>query len=71
MRFCFIHLHDDPRSSDEAMVVAPGLEKTAIAVPLDELPDFLPVLEEAMADAPAASCEQCGAELHVRAQDDG
>lgn len=61
MRFCLIHLDDD---SDELTVVVPGgAERTAIMVPLDALPAFLPILDQAIADLPEQCCDACGEAL--------
>ena len=64
MRFCLIHVDDEDLGPEEtAMVVVPGAGKTALEVPLDALPQFLPLLAEATADLPAPICRGCGGEL--------
>jgi hypothetical protein len=60
VRLSLIHLDD---TSDELTVVVPGGEKVAIMVPLDALPAFLPVLEEAAEELPEQCCETCGVPL--------
>lgn len=59
MRFSLIHLDDD-RLGEEVTLLVPGMDGTAIQVPLDALPDFLPLLAQATADVPAATCPACG-----------
>ncbi len=66
MHFCAIHLDDAswPPEEEQVYVVVPGggAKKTAIAVPLDALPQFLPLLEQAAEvrrmrrEHPEASC---------------
>ena len=61
MVFCVIHLDDAPcRDVDEkAYVIVPDGSKTAMAVPLDALPRFLPLLQRALDDAPLPECSTC------------
>jgi hypothetical protein len=63
VRFSLIHVDD---SSDELTVVVPGGEKVAIMVPLDALPEFLPVLDEATEELAEQCCGACGAALPGR-----
>lgn len=62
MRFHLIHVDSEPRADagEEAYVVTPGTARTAIAVPIDALPDFLPILSEALEDLPGQRCPCCG-----------
>ena len=65
MVFCVIHL-DPPGATaedDEVYVVVPGSAKTTIALPLDALPGFLPLLAEAVGDLPLPLCAACGATM--------
>jgi len=49
-------------------LVVPGQpSKTAIAVPLDALPSFLPILERARSELPPACCPRCSAQLPAQA----
>jgi hypothetical protein len=67
MRFCLIHVHDEDYGPDEeAMVIVPGADKLAIAVPLDALPSFLSLLDEAAADLAPQVCGCCGEVLPGR-----
>ena len=65
MMFCAIHL--DPPSAEpddeEVYVVVPGAAKTAIAVPLDALAQFLPLLAQAVGDLPPPQCPACSATM--------
>ena len=65
MVFCLMHLDAPgaPGEDEEVYVVVPGAEKTAIALPLDALPQFLPLLEQAVRDLPSAQCSACHATL--------
>ena len=48
MHFVLMNLDDEPSADEEVYLLTPGdPSKTAIAVPLDALPRFLPVLERA------------------------
>ena len=61
MVFCVIHV-DPPCAEpedEEVYVVVPGTGKTVMAVPLDALPQFLPLLEQAVCDLPSAQCTAC------------
>lgn len=62
MRFSLIHLDGDG-GSDTVTVVVPGGEKVAVRLPLDALPEFLPLLDDATAGLPEQCCEQCGEAL--------
>ena len=65
MVFCVIHV-DPPCAEpedEEVYVVVPGTNQTVIAVPLDALPQFLPLLEQAVRDLPSAHCAACTAEM--------
>jgi hypothetical protein len=65
MHFCAIHLDDAPRSprAEEVYVVVPGGSKTAMAVPLDALAQFLPLLERAVGGPSRPRCPACAAEI--------
>jgi hypothetical protein len=63
MQFSVIHLAEVPSEGEEVFVVVPGGTKTAIAVPLDALPQFLPLLAQAAADLPPPHCPACSARL--------
>ncbi|MEA2126566.1 MAG: hypothetical protein QOI80_3348 [Solirubrobacteraceae bacterium] len=56
MRFSLIHIDE---GSDELTVVVPGGERAAIMVPLDALPAFLPILDEAIETLPEQCCAAC------------
>jgi hypothetical protein len=60
VRFSLIHIGD---GSDTLTVVVPGGERTAIMVPVDALPAFLPLLDEAIEELPEQCCERCGERL--------
>ena len=66
MFFHLIHIDTTPRTDpgEEAYVITPGTSKTAMAVPLDALPAFLPMLAEALDDLPPLCCPQCGEPAH-------
>ena len=65
MHFCAIHLDDlgPCHGEEEVYVVVPDAAKTAMAVPLDALPAFLPVLEHAVGSTSFPRCPACQAEL--------
>jgi hypothetical protein len=65
MHFCAIHLDDAPSAPDaeEVYVVVPGGSKTAMAVPLDALAQFLPLLERAVGGPARPRCPTCAAEI--------
>ena len=63
MQFSVVHLAEVPTEGEEVFVIVPGGEKTAIAVPLDALAQFLPLLAEAAADLPPPRCPACSARL--------
>ena len=65
MVFCVIHV-DPPCAEpedEEVHVVVPGTGKTVMAVPLDALPQFLPLLEQAVRELPPAQCAACTAAM--------
>lgn len=58
MRFSLMHVDE---TSDEVVLLVPdAAEPTAVCVPLDALPAFLPLLAEATADLPEQYCPACG-----------
>jgi hypothetical protein len=61
MVFCVFHLDPPcaPDEDEEVYVIVPGTGKTAIALPLDALPQFLPLLEHAVRDLPPPQCSAC------------
>ncbi|MGH2942095.1 MAG: hypothetical protein ACRDLN_04900 [Solirubrobacteraceae bacterium] len=65
MHFCAVHLDDAcrPPDDEEVYVVVPGTTRTAIAVPLDALPHFLPLLEQAVGNDARPACPACAAEI--------
>lgn len=63
MHFSLIRLAAEPFEGEEVYVVVPDGSKTAIAVPLDALPDFLPILEQARSGLPPPRCPACSARL--------
>jgi len=66
--FCVIHL-DAPCAEpedEEVYVVVPGAAKTAIALPLDALAQFLPLLEQAVRELAPAQCPLCSATMPGR-----
>jgi hypothetical protein len=63
MQFSLIHLAEAPREGEEVFVVVPGGTKTAMAVPLDALPQFLPLLAQAAEGLPPPCCPACSARL--------
>jgi hypothetical protein len=63
MHFSVIHLADVPRRGEEVFVVIPGGAKTVIAVPLDALAHFLPLLAQAATGLPPPCCPACSARL--------
>lgn len=66
MVFCALHLDrvEDPLGrAEEVFLVVPGGSKTALAVPLDALPEFLPLLEQAVGGDVLPACPVCGAEI--------
>lgn len=72
MVFCALHLdpEDLPPGQEEVYLVMPGGAKTALAVPLDGVPEFLPLLERAIGSASLPRCPACGAEIPRLAYDD-
>jgi hypothetical protein len=63
MQFSLIHLAELPSEDEEVFVVVPGGTKTVIAVPLDALAQFLPLLARAAAGLPPPRCPACSARL--------
>jgi hypothetical protein len=67
MLFCALHLDDeDPVFEDdgeEVYLVVPDGSKTALAVPLGALSEFLPILERALGAQSMPRCRACGAEV--------
>jgi len=63
MHFSLIHLAEVPGEGEEVFVVIPGGGKTVIAVPLDALQHFLPVLAQAATGLPPPRCPACSAQL--------
>jgi hypothetical protein len=66
MHFCAIHLDDlgaPDGGEEEVYVVVPGDAKTALAVPLDALAQFLPLLEQAVGGDAWPRCPACGAAI--------
>ncbi len=63
MHFCLVHLDDAcGAAGEEVYVVVPG-SKTAMAVPLDALPEFLPLLERAVGGKYPPECQSCAAAI--------
>jgi hypothetical protein len=62
VRFSLIHLDGDG-GSDTVTLIVPGGKKVAVMLPLDALPEFLPLLDEATARLPEQCCAQCGEAL--------
>ena len=70
MVYCFVHLLDDPDPADgeeEVYIVVPDTSKVAMAIPLEALPAFLPLLDQAVCDLPLPECPACGATMPTRA----
>lgn len=63
MHFSLIRLAPEPSDGEEVYVLVPDGSKTAMAVPLDALPDFLPILEQARSGLPPSRCPACWATL--------
>lgn len=65
MHFCAVHLHDPcwPPGEEEVYVVVPGTSKTVIAVPLDALPQFLPLLEQVVGGDARPACPACAEQI--------
>ena len=72
MVFCALHLDDieDLLGEEEVFLVVPGGAKTALALPLDGLPEFLPLLERAIGRESLPTCPVCGAEIPRLVYDD-
>ena len=69
MQFSVIHLAEVPSEGEEVFVVVPGGAKIAIAVPLDALAQFLPLLAQAAEELPPACCPACSARLPAGIED--
>jgi len=68
MHFVLMHVFNDASPGEEVILLVPGeSSKTAIAVPLDALPGFLPILERARSELPPACCPRCAAQLLAQA----
>ena len=64
MHFILMNISNQPSAGEEVYLLVPGdPSRTAIAVPLDALPAFLPILERARSGLPPPCCPQCCAEL--------
>lgn len=64
MHFVLMNVSNQPSPGEEVYLLVPGNpSRTAIAVPLDALPHFLPILDRARSGLPPACCPQCSAEL--------
>ena len=63
MCFALMHLSDEPAVDEEAYVFVPDTTKTVIAVPLDALPAFLPLLAQALDGSGPVCCPTCAARL--------
>jgi hypothetical protein len=48
---------------DEVMLTVPGAARAVIAIPLDALPEFLPLLHQATEDLGKQRCPACAAAL--------
>jgi hypothetical protein len=69
MHFCAIHVDESACAGEsDVYVVVPGTARTAWAVPRDALPQFLPVLEQAVGSDDRPRCPACGARLPKLAQ---
>lgn len=73
MVFCALHLDraEDVPDEEEVYLVVPGAARTALAVPLDALPAFLPLLEQAVGADALPECPACGAEIPRLIRPDG
>jgi len=68
MHFVLMHVSNQASPGEEVLLLVPGEpSKTAIAVPLDALANFLPILERARSGLPPARCPQCSAHLPAQA----
>lgn len=67
MVYCFVHLDDDAPDpaghEEEVFVVVPDTSKVVMAVPLDALPEFLVLLQQAVGDLPLPECRSCMATM--------
>ena len=68
MVYCYVYLDDapEPAGDEEIFIVVPDTSKIALAVPLDALPAFLPVLQRAVGDLPMPECPACTATMPCR-----
>jgi len=70
MHFALMHVCNQASPGEEVLLLVPGEpSKTAIAVPLDALANFLPILERARSGLPPACCPRCAAQLPAQAPD--
>jgi hypothetical protein len=69
MHFALMHLEATPQPDEEVLITVPGAAKTVIAVPLDALPHFLPLLDQAVQGKPRACCPACSAVLPAEVLD--
>lgn len=68
MHFVLMHVFNEASPGEEVILLVPGEpSKTAIAVPLDALPNFLPILERARSGLPPACCPNCSVQLPAQA----
>lgn len=65
MVFCLVHLDDQPGTpgDEEVYVIVPDGSKTALAVPLDAIAEFLPLLERAVGGGQLPACHCCAAPM--------
>jgi hypothetical protein len=66
MRLILMHIADlaeGPRIPEEAALIVPGGERTALMVPLDALEDVIPEMLKALRDLPEQCCDCCGGPL--------
>jgi hypothetical protein len=60
MRFCLIHVHSGPCDGpEEVALIVPGADQLAVLVPLDVLPEFLPILHGATDSLGEQRCPSC------------
>lgn len=68
MHFALMHVCNQASPGEEVFLLVPGEpSKTAIAVPLDALANFLPILERARSGLPPACCPRCSVQLPAQA----
>jgi len=66
MRFHLMHIDDRSRpftEDEEVYLITPGAGKTALAVPLDAVPNVVALLAETLDGRPEQACEGCGEPL--------